>query len=57
MRENHISIVYSVLWTYRDAGMTFKRRLNLNLNLGHGFAIFAEMIRRVSNSRIIIKIV
>jgi hypothetical protein len=24
MIENHISIVYSVLWTYRDAGMTFK---------------------------------
>ena len=24
MRENYISIVYSVLWTYRDAGMTFK---------------------------------
>lgn len=24
MIEIHISIVYIVLWTYRDAGMTFK---------------------------------
>lgn len=41
---------------YGHIGM-LEGRLNLKLNLGHGFVIFAEMTRRASNSRIIIKIV
>ena len=52
--EKFIFLLFIVF--YGHIGM-LEWRLNLKVNLGHGFVIFAEMIRRVSNSLIIIKIV